>query len=619
MAGTMIAEMNLIRPISAPAAAGEHRPFLGVTRSLAGRRWIDRLDAGGTNRALAIAQRHGIPDIVARVLAGRGVDADAAPSFLNPTLRSLMPDPSVLTDMDRAASLIAEAVIGGTPIAVFGDYDVDGATSAALLARFLRHQGRDPVIYIPDRIFEGYGPNGEALAKLAAGGTRLVITVDCGSTSGAALAAARALGLAVVVLDHHQLGSALPPSAALVNPNRQDDLSGLSQLAAVGVAYLAVVAVNRELRRRGWYAGRPEPDLLAWLDLVALGTVCDVVPLTGLNRAFVAKGLLAMARRGNRGLAALADIARLGGSPSPHHLGFVLGPRINAGGRIGDAALGARLLASDDPAECERIAAELDRLNRERQAIEAAMLDEACAEAEAEIGAGDGPAVLVTASRRWHPGVVGLIASRLKDRFQRPAIAIAFQPNGLGSGSGRSVAGVDLGHAVRTAVERGLLVKGGGHALAAGLTVEEARLGELRAYLDEALGGAVHSGVEAEGLPIDAALSARGATVEMIEAIARAGPFGTAHPEPFFVLPSHRIAYAEATGNGSGHLRLTLASGDGATIKAMAFRAAGTALGQALLAARGQFLHVAGTLSIDDWQGRRLPVFRLVDAAVPVV
>src|SRR5579871_3588644 len=498
--------MNVIRPIAGPAEIDEHRPFLGVTHSLTGRRWVDRVDGRGANTARAIAQRHGIPDIVARVLAGRGIGAEAAPGFLAPALRVLMPDPSVLTDMDRAAARIADAVVGGGRIAVFGDYDVDGATSVALFARFLRHQGNDPILYIPDRIFEGYGPNIEALRKLAAAGATLIIAVDCGSTSFEALAAARDLGLDVVVLDHHQLGSALPPAAALVNPNRQDDLSGLTQLAAVGVAFLTVVAVNRELRQRGWYAERAEPDLLAWLDLVALGTICDVVPLTGLNRAFVAKGLMTMARRGNRGLAALADVARLGGAPAPYHLGFVLGPRINAGGRIGDAALGARLLAGDDPAECERIAAELDRLNQERQAIEAVMLAEACAEAEAEIGSGEGPAVLVTASRRWHPGVVGLIASRLKDRFHRPAVAIAFQPNGLGSGSGRSIAGVDLGHAIRAAVDRGLLLKGGGHALAAGLTIEEPRLGELRAYLEAALAGSVHHSAEAEGLPVDAAL-----------------------------------------------------------------------------------------------------------------
>ncbi len=345
---------------------------------------------------------------------------------------------------------------------------------------------------------------------------------------------------------------------------------------------------------------------------MALGTVCDVVPLVGLNRAFVAKGLRAMARRDNRGLAALADVARLGGPAAPYHLGFLLGPRINAGGRIGDAALGARLLTSDDPAECERLAAELDRLNRERQALEAAMLEEACAEAEAEIGQGAGPPVLVTASDRWHPGVVGLIASRLKDRFSRPAIAIAIQVNGTGAGSGRSVAGVDIGRVVRLAVERGILVKGGGHAMAAGLTVEPNRLGELRGFLAEHMaagGGAFELGA----LSIDAALTATGATTDLVGLVERAGPFGSGHAEPVFAFPSHRIAYAESVRNG--HVRLSLKATDGAAVKAMAFRAADTELGRALLDARGRTLHVAGTLSTDRWQGRSQPSLRIVDAA----
>ncbi len=593
------------------------RAFLGVDRSLTGRRWLDRLDGAGTQAALAIAQRHELPDIVARILAGRGVAPDAAAAFLEPSLKMLMPDPSGLTDMDKAAVRIAQAIVTGEPIALFGDYDVDGASSAALFARFLRAQGREPVIYIPDRLFEGYGPNAEALQKLAAGGTRLVVTLDCGSTSLEALAAAPGFGLDVVVIDHHQLGTDLPQAVAVVNPNRQDDLSGLGHLAAVGVTFLAVVAVNRELRRRGWYAeGRSEPDLLGWLDLVALGTVCDVVPLIGLNRAFVAKGLMTLNRRGNRGLAALADVARLGGPAQPYHLGFLLGPRINAGGRIGDAGLGSRLLASDDAAECEHIAVELDRLNRERQAIETVMLQEACAEAEAEMGDGPGPAVIVTGSGKWHPGVVGLIASRLKDRFSRPAVAIAFQPNGTGMGSARSIAGVDLGHAVREAVAAGILVKGGGHAMAAGLTVTRERLGDLRAFLEDKLGALVRGSREAEGVPVDAALSARGATVELIDLIERAGPFGAGHPEPIVALPAHRIAYAETVGNG--HIRLALAGADGTTLKAILFRGAETDLGRALLAARGQVLHVAGILSVDQWQGRRQPSLRLLDAALPV-
>jgi single-stranded-DNA-specific exonuclease len=527
-----------------------------------------------------------------------------------------MPDPSQITDMDRAAERIADAVAAGEKIAVFGDYDVDGASSAALLARFLRHQGTDPQIYIPDRLFEGYGPNVEAMRQLASAGAQLIVCVDCGSTSFDALEAARGLGLAVVVVDHHEVGVSLPPADAIVNPNRQDDLSGLGYMAAVGVTLLTIVAVNRLLRQRGWYtADRPEPDLLQWLDLVALGTVCDVVPLVGLNRAFVGKGLIAMARRQNRGLAALADVARLGGPIRPYHLGFLLGPRINAGGRIGDAGLGARLLVSDDPGESEQIAAELDRLNQERQAMEAAMVAEAVAEAEAEIGGGEGPAVIVTGSAHWHAGVVGLIAARLRERFERPAIAVAFQANGVGTGSGRSIVGVDLGHSVRMAVEKGILSKGGGHAMAAGLTVELARLGELRAFLEGTLKEPVqaHDGHRIE---VDAAVSARGATIELIDLLEKAGPYGAGHPEPVFVLPAHRIAFADTVGNG--HVRLTLASPDGAMLKAIAFRAAGSPLGDLLLGARGRTLHVAGVLSVDQWQERRQPSLRVLDAAEPV-
>lgn len=550
------------------------------------------------------------------MLAGRGVTADEAPAFLDPTLKSLMPDPSLLTDMDPLAERIADAIAAGESIAIFGDYDVDGATSAALMTRFLRAQDIDPSIYIPDRLFEGYGPNPDAMRSLAESGARLVIAVDCGTSSFDALETARGLGLDVVVIDHHQTGPELPPATALVNPNRQDDLSGLGHLCAAGVTFLAIVAVNRLLRRRGWYgAGRSEPDLLQWLDLVALGTVCDVVPLVGLNRAFVAKGLKTLATRKNPGLVALADTARLSGVVGPYHLGFMIGPRINAGGRIGDAGLGARLLASDDSAECGRIAAELDRLNQERQAIETIMLDEAAAEADAEIGEGEGPAILISGSERWHAGVVGLIAARLKERFRRPAIAIAFQPNGTGTGSGRSISGVDLGRAVREALARGIIVKGGGHAMAAGLTLEKSRLGDLRAFLSETLGEDVRAARDNSGLAVDAAMTARAATADMIELVERAGPFGSGHPEPVFAFPAHRVAYAETVGNG--HVRLSLSTGDGAKLKAIAFRAADAPLGRALLDARGRPLHFAGMLSVDHWRSQRQPSLRLIDAAEP--
>src|SRR5215210_5632168 len=460
------------------------RAFLGGEESACGRAWRDRVDDIGAARALAIAQRHNIPELLARILAGRGVDVDQVQAFLDPSIRALMPDPHVVTGMQEAAGRIADAILGVEAISIFGDYDVDGATSSALLGRFLRAAGIEAGIYIPDRLFEGYGPNVDAIRTLAERGTKLLITVDCGTTSMEPIAEARRLGLDVVVIDHHQADQQLP-AAIVVNPNRLDDLSRLGHLAAVGLVFLVVVAVNRVLRVRGfWTASRPEPDLLGLLDLVALGTVADVVPLKGLNRAFVAKGLIAMRRRENPGLTALMDASRLSGPPEPWHLGFMLGPRINAGGRIGRADLGARLLMEGDSVETGRIAAELDRLNRERQAIEAVMIAEAEAEAMAALGLEEKGAVVVTACEGWHPGVVGLVAARLKEKFGRPAFAIALDVNGIGTGSGRSIPGADLGRTVRRAVEEGLIIKGGGHEMAAGVTIAGGRLPEFRAFLE---------------------------------------------------------------------------------------------------------------------------------------
>ncbi|MBB5751222.1 single-stranded-DNA-specific exonuclease RecJ [Prosthecomicrobium pneumaticum] len=593
-----------------------HGPiFLGVSESVTGRVWRDRLGVIESRASAAMVERHAIPELVARVMAGRGVGIDEAVDFLDPTLRRLMPDPAVLTDMEAAAERLADAVAAGERVAIFGDYDVDGATSSALLFRYLAALGPTPRIYIPDRIFEGYGPNREAIRLLAGEGHRLLVTVDCGATSHEALGEAAELGLDVVILDHHQMGAAGPPAVALVNPNRPDDLSGLGHLAAVGVTFLTLVATNRALRRRGAFgSARPEPDLLRWLDLVALGTICDVVPLKGLNRAFVTKGLMLARARSNVGLAALATVARCEGPMAPWHCGFLIGPRINAGGRIGDAALGARLLTEDDPARAEAIAVELDRLNQERQAVEAAMVEEAVAEADAEIGGGPGPAVLVTASERWHPGIVGLVAARLKERFGRPAFAIALTGNGFGTGSGRSIAGVDLGVAVRAAVEAGLLVKGGGHAMAAGLTIAREKLGAFRAFLDEHLAEQASAARSADALLVDAALTARAATPELVDRLERAGPYGAGHPEPVLAFPAHHVTYAEVV--GSGHVRVTLSGGD-AVLKGIAFRSADGPLGRALLAARGRPLHVAGTLSVEHWNGRRQARLRLIDAAQP--
>ena len=590
------------------------RPFLGVEQSATGRAWRDRLDERAAARALAITQRHQLPELLARVLAGRGVEVEEAVAFLDPTVKSLMPDPDRLTDMPVAAARLAQAVECGEKVAVLGDYDVDGATAAALLTRYLRYGGLEPIFYIPDRLFEGYGPNVEAVRLLKEKGATLLVTVDCGTTSHEALAEAARLGLATIVIDHHQADETLPPALAVVNPNRLDDLSGLDHLAAVGLVFMVVVALNRALRQRGfWVAPRSEPDLLGLIDLVALGTVADVVPLKGLNRAFVAKGLLAMRRRENVGLTALMDIARLGGPPEPWHLGFLLGPRINAGGRIGRATLGVDLLLQADAAEAARIAAELDRRNRERQVIEAQAVAQAEAEALAALGAEERGAVVVTAAEGWHPGVVGLVAARLKERFGRPAFAIALGAGGTGTGSGRSIAGVDLGSAVRQAVREGLLIKGGGHAMAAGVTLKREALGPFRAFLEARLGAAVAAARFADALSIDGALTAGAANLETVAAVARAGPFGAGNPEPVLALPGHQLVYVEET--GAAHLRARLRSGDGATVNAIAFRAAGQKLGAALLAHRGRAVHAAGSLAVDRWNGQERVQLRLVDIA----
>jgi single-stranded-DNA-specific exonuclease len=591
------------------------RLFLGVERSVCGRPWRDRLDERATTRALAIAQRHNVPELLARILAGRGVEVDEVEAFLDPTVRRLMPDPHTVTAMEEAALRLANAMTRGEQVAIFGDYDVDGATASALLARFLRLGGSEPIVHIPDRIFEGYGPNIEAIRALAERGAKLLVTVDCGTASIEPLAEARRLGLDVIVIDHHQADERLP-DAIVVNANRLDDLSGLGHLAAVGLVFVTVVAVNRALRTRGfWTEARPEPDLLGWLDIVALGTVADVVPLKGLNRAFVAKGLLALRRRDNVGLTALMDVARLSGPPEPFHLGFLLGPRINAGGRIGRADLGSLLLRTDDPVEAGRIAAELDRLNGERRAMEVAMLEEAQAEASAALGIEEKGAVVVTAAANWHPGVVGLLAARLKERFNRPAFAIALEPGGIGTGSGRSILGVDLGKTVRRAVTEGLLLKGGGHAMAAGITVKHGALAEFRAYLESELAEGVAAARADQALLIDGAVSAAGANPTLVETIARAGPFGAGNPEPVVALPNHVVAYADPV--GSDHVRVRLRSGDGTMLNAIAFRAAGQPLGQTLLQSRGQALHAAGTLSIDRWNGGERVQLRLIDVALP--
>ncbi|MFD1252283.1 Single-stranded-DNA-specific exonuclease RecJ [Devosia equisanguinis] len=589
------------------------RPFLDVSRSVTGRAWVDRLDSAAARMATAISQRSGVSDILGRILAGRDVGLEDAASYLDPTIRALMPDPSTLADMDALAERLAEAIVAKEKVALFGDYDVDGACSCALMLRFLRHFGLDPQVHIPDRIFEGYGPNSGAMDKLIDAGASLIVTLDCGTTSDQPIAHARGRGADVLVIDHHLSDHELPQANALVNPNRPDDISGLGYLCAAGVTFMVLVAVNRALRNRG-VTGLP--DLLKLLDLVALATVCDVVPLVGLNRAFVLRGL-EVARRGERpGLAALGLAARISGPINPYHLGFLIGPRINAGGRIGDAALGTRLLALDDELEAMAVAERLDDLNTERQRIEVEAVEQACATAEAEIGAGEGPPVLILASADWHPGVVGLIAARLKERFERPSFAIALHPDGTGTGSGRSVPGVDLGSAVIAAVETGLIPKGGGHAMAAGVSLRPGDIGPLRAFLAERLAASVSVARAASALKVDAALTARGASLDLLRAIEKAGPFGAGNPSPVFVFPAHRARFPQIVGKG-GHVSFTLTSDDGARLKAIAFRAAGTPLGDVLMRDSDQPLHFAGSLSLDHYQGREQVQFRLIDIARP--
>jgi single-stranded-DNA-specific exonuclease len=591
--------------------------FLGVERSLTGRRWAERL--ADERMALAIAQRHGLPDAMCRLLAAREVDLEGVPDFLEPTLRKFLPDPSHLKDMDAAIARLVRAVQRGERIVVFGDYDVDGATSSALLLRFFRSIGGNIGVYIPDRRKEGYGPNTAALLKLKEEGAAVVVTVDCGVTAYQPLAEARRAGLDTIVIDHHQAEIALPEAVAVVDPNRIDDASPHKQLAAVGVAFLLCVGLNRALREASWYgpaasSPRPEPDLRQWLDLVALGTVADVVPLTGVNRALVRQGLAIMAQRRNPGLAALADVARLREPPGAYHLGFLLGPRVNAGGRVGQADLGARLLSSDDAHEVGALALRLDEFNAERRAIEREVLDQAIARIEGLYGPDRKglPAALLVESEGWHIGVIGIVASRLVERYGRPAFVIGMDGE-LGKGSGRSVKGVDLGAAVLAARQQGLLINGGGHAMAAGLTVAREHIGELAAFLDQRLALQLGAAPPVRELGIDAALAPGAATQELVNMIERAGPFGAGNALPRFALTGVRVDYAQPV--GEGHVRCTLVGQQRGRLEAIAFRAGGTALGPALLDPAKPILHVAGALRIDRYNGRESVRLQIDDAA----
>lgn len=597
------------------------RADLNVTQSVTGKRWV-AAPFPDDRTTMALSQRLAVPDVVARIMAGRGIDAEDAETFLNPTLKTALPDPSVFRDMDHAAERIAEAVSNGEKIVVFGDYDVDGATSSAVLLRYLNAVGGKASSYIPDRLKEGYGPNSEALTHIRNDGAALVITVDCGTTSFKPLADARVQGLDVIVVDHHEAEAQLPPAVAVVNPRRLDENGGspYNHLAAVGISFLLAVAVNRCLRTRGWFAparDRAEPDLFGLLDLVALGTVCDVVPLTGLNRAFVRQGLKIMAQRHNVGLNALADVAGMNEAPGTYHAGFILGPRINAGGRVGESGLGTRLLTTDDRTVAHEIASHLDALNTERQAIEQKILQEAVGDVESRQGKGDASFIL-TAGNGWHPGVIGIVASRLKERYNRPACVIALDGEGMGTGSGRSISGIDLGRIIIAARQAGHLQRGGGHAMAAGFMLAEDNIDGLRAFMEQRIGDQIAAQNIEPTLRIDGTVPVTGVTLDLIENLQQIGPFGAGNPEPRFAIPHGRVTYAGVV--GGDHVKCRIEdTGGGARLDAIAFRCVETDLGETLLKNSGAGagpLHLAGKLRINSWQGRSTPQMIIDDAAV---
>jgi len=581
---------------------------LNISRSLMGQPWRWRGEGADARDPGYLPD-----DLVTQLLMARGCPREALEAHRNPTIRAFMPDPSLFRDMDAAAERLADAVQRGEDVRIFGDYDVDGATSAALLIRLLRDLGLEAKPYIPDRLMEGYGPSGEALVRLAGEGATLIVTVDCGAQAFEALAMAKAAGVDVVVVDHHKCSAALPEALALVNPNRLDEgeeAATHGHLAAVGVAFLLGAALVRLLRGRGWFATRAEPALMELLDIVALGTVADVAQLRGLNRAFVAQGLKVMAKRRNIGLAALIDASRLTRAPLCHDLGFALGPRINAGGRVGQADLGVRLLTTLDPAEAARIAGQLDHYNEERRAIETTVQEQA----EALLDAQGNRAVAVIAGLGWHPGVIGIVAGRIKEKAGRPAIVIALDEDGVGKGSGRWISGVDLGAAVMAAKDSGLLVAGGGHAMAAGLTVAADKVDALADFLDERLASAVSRARDDRALLIDAVLAPAGVNPEFVAAIEQGGPYGAGWPAPRIAAGPMRVVKADVVGNG--HLRAIMAGADGRSIKTIAFRQAASDMGQAILGASyDRRLWVAGRAKIDDWGSRPAAELHLDDAA----
>lgn len=580
---------QFIEEASSEEALFEEKP------SVSGKAWKYR--SSDNRQALTIAQRHGLSLSVAQLLSNRGVDLEAVPTFLDPTLRHLMPDPSHLKDLDKAVDRTLAALRASENIAVFGDYDVDGGTSCALLYRYFSLLGKRLRIYIPDRIDEGYGPNEDALRTLKEEGHTLILMVDCGTTSFEPLAQAKNWGLDVIVIDHHVAQPALPDAYAVINPNRLDQESPLKPLCAAGLSFIFLVALQRKLREEKWFEDRLEPNLMNFLDLVALGTVCDVMPLIGLNRAFVTQGLKIARQRQNIGLTALSDTANLKEAPTAYHLGFVIGPRVNAGGRIGEAYLGARLLSTDDGVQAQSIAQRLDVLNRERQQIEATVLEEAIRLVEAE-KLHEKPVILVK-GEGWHPGVIGIVASRLKERYERPACVVSFTGD-IGKGSGRSIGGVDLGTAMHAANHEGLLTHGGGHAMAAGFTVTRGLYHPFYEFLIQRLRASVKNA--SPMVEIDSSLTLKGITVEFLQSLSSLEPFGLGNPTPRFLFQNVRIAYAQAFGNG--HIRCTLQGEDGTRQKAVAFRVAQQPLGQVILKPQNHLFHIVGTVRLDTWGGR---------------
>lgn len=591
-------------PIPQTEIANE--PLLGVSRSVSGQAWTFRCNDDAAITALV--QASGLDELTARLLVGRSVRPHEVDRFLAPTLRDHMPDPSHLADMDKAVSLIVDAVERKDNITIFADYDVDGGTSAAQLIRWGRAFGAEFGLYVPDRVKEGYGPSGDAFRYLKAEGADLVITVDCGAAANEALETAAEIDLPVIVIDHHLMHGAHPPSAALINPNRKDDSSGLGHLAAAGVSFMVLAALNREARRREIGDG---PDLLSLLGLTALGTICDVVPLTGVNRAFVAQGLKVLSRGQNIGIAALADVAGTQPPFTTYHAGFVLGPRINAGGRIGQADMGATLLSTENAQTAYGHAAELDRVNRERKTIQDDMLRQAEDMAAQDQ---DPNGVLIVAMEGWHPGIIGVVAGRLKDRFRRPAIVIGIDDEGVGKGSGRSMTGVHLGDAIVAAKEAGLLSSGGGHAMAGGLTVEAANIEALRDFMNERLSDDIIKARAALSLKVDGLLAPSAANEALIETIERVGPFGAGNPQPLFVFPDLRISYAERV--RGGHVRCAFEDGGGCRINGICFRADENGLADVLLAPNAPKVHVAGRVKRDTWKGRTKIDVTVVDLAV---